>query len=666
MLFTSLVAFGQDKGEEILEKIETSEAEYLDSLYLELYRIYKSENSELALSYAEKGLEFAERFNHYKNISIARYMIGVIHMANYDYTLAEANFDESLNIAIKYSIDERVLIGYANLGILNSKKAKYDIAVDFYLEALKYAEKLNDKVTLAALYNNIGLIHYRLSDFEGALANYKKCLDIKNQNNITIGKLLNYNNIGLCYSYLKNYSEAIEYFNLVIDNCIDCNDRLIIDSNYGLGRANFELKRFDNAQIYFEKSNKMSIEHNYTKTIVNSEYFLAQISFINNKYNEAFNHLKISTDLALEFDLKPNLRDNYSLYAELYEKLGNYKKALEYKNSFSELENSIKSAELIQNLKDSYVDFQKSESAEIIEGKDTQIKQSYMFMIMLGIILILLMVVLVFAYRSLTFRSRLNKKLDGLVQDKTRELIKANTSLVKSRSELDSFLYRTSHDIRGPIATLLGLTSLAKMEAKDKIMSMYLQKINVTADKLNEIIGRLTNISQINSQPLSVIETDLFHAVNEVVNEIKEENKKGVSFKLGGPPPTHINTDKILLKIILENLLENSFKFSDSKERDSFVELDIQQNGNLELIVADNGVGIDSEYTDKIFDLFFVANESDRGAGIGLYQTLLATQKLYGKIELISNKKPTKFKLVFPDIKEIIEKKKTEDEVPAT
>jgi signal transduction histidine kinase len=111
-----------------------------------------------------------------------------------------------------------------------------------------------------------------------------------------------------------------------------------------------------------------------------------------------------------------------------------------------------------------------------------------------------------------------------------------------------------------------------------------------------------------------------------------------------------VKTDKILLKIILENLLHNSFKFSDSKERNSFVKLDIQQNGNLELVITDNGVGIESEYKDKIFDLFFVANETERGSGIGLYQTLLATKKLKGQIELIHNKKPTKFKLVFPEL----------------
>jgi len=650
-ILCSNIAIGQDKTDEIKKNIEISDAIYLDSLYMELYYEYKYEDPDLALSYAEKSLEFSSRYINNKYISIAYYAIGSIHLGKFNYDLAENNFNQSLDIALKYNLDERILIGYSNLGILNSKISKYDLAIDFYLKALKYAEKINDISTLAALYNNIGLIHYRLSDFEGALNNYLKCLELKKEHNISTGIFINYNNIGLCYNFLSNYNLAIESFQHVIENCVDCEDYQIIDSNYGLGKAYFELNRDEDALIYFTKANSMSKAINYTHTIVSSDLYLAKIYSRKNNFNAALNQLNNSTAIAMEFNLKPSLRENYLLYSNIYEKLGNYRKALEYNNLFIDLENELKSAELIQNLKESYIDFQKYQSDEIIAGKNIQIERTNQFMIMLGIILLLLVIVLVFAYRSLTFRSRLNKKLDSMVKEKTKELLESNIQLVKSRSELDSFLYRTSHDIRGPIATLLGLTSLAKLEAKDSLMSTYLEKINVTADKLNEVISRLTNVSQINSQPLNVQDTDVFHTINEVVSKLKDDDLNGISFKLVGPPPSHVKTDKILLKIILENLLHNSFKFSDSKEKNSFVKLDIQQNGNLELIVTDNGVGIESEYKDKIFDLFFVASETERGSGIGLYQALLATQKLKGEIELVHNRKPTKFKLIFPELK---------------
>jgi len=171
-ILCSNLAIGQNKVDQIKYNIEISDAVFLDSLYLELYYELKKDNPDLALSYAEKSLEFSTRFNNHKNSSIAHYAIGSIHLANFNYSLAEENFNQSLDIALKYNLYERVLIGYSNLGILNSKIGKYDQAIDFYLKALKYAEKINDVSTIAALYNNIGLIHYRLSDFSGALNNY--------------------------------------------------------------------------------------------------------------------------------------------------------------------------------------------------------------------------------------------------------------------------------------------------------------------------------------------------------------------------------------------------------------------------------------------------------------------------------------------------------------
>jgi len=650
IIFCSNIAIGQDKVDRIKEDIEISDAIYLDSLYLELYYEYKSEEAEIALFYADKSLEFAERFKNYKLISEAYYAKGMIYTNEYEFDKAESFFNQSLDYALKYNLDKRILIAYANIGIVNIQKSDFDKAIENLLKSLKYAYKINDLPFQSALYNNIGLTHYRIGDLQEALNYYSLSLELKEELQLESEIPINYYNIGLCYSGLKDYSKAIEYFQYIIENCNGCNEIQIVNANYGLGKAYLGLEMYDRALDFFKVSNSMSIEKKITDINAYSEYLIAKTYFKLNEHYEALKHLRSSEQIAKEFNLIQNQRDNYELYSNIYKELGDYKKALDYNTSYIAYKDSIISEELMQNLKNSYLDFQKYQSDEVIAGKDIVIQRSNLFMVMLGIILLLLVIVLVFAYRSLTFRSRLNKKLDAMVKEKTKELIESNTQLVKSRSELDSFLYRTSHDIRGPIATLLGLTSLAKLEATDSLMSTYLEKINVTADKLNEVISRLTNVSQINSQPLNVQDTDVFNTINEVVNELKEEDLNGVSFKLVGPPPSYIKTDKILLKIILENLLHNSFKFSDSKERNSFVKLDIQQNGNLELIVTDNGVGIESEYKDKIFDLFFVASETERGSGIGLYQALLATQKLNGKIELIHNRKPTKFKLIFPEL----------------
>ena len=73
--------------------------------------------------------------------------------------------------------------------------------------------------------------------------------------------------------------------------------------------------------------------------------------------------------------------------------------------------------------------------------------------------------------------------------------------------------------------------------------------------------------------------------------------------------------------------------------------VDIHNNGNLIIRVSDNGKGIEMKYAQKIFDLFYVANDKSNGSGLGLYQAFLAAQRLNGNIQLIHNKKPIIFEI---------------------
>lgn len=75
------------------------------------------------------------------------------------------------------------------------------------------------------------------------------------------------------------------------------------------------------------------------------------------------------------------------------------------------------------------------------------------------------------------------------------------------------------------------------------------------------------------------------------------------------------------------------------------VRIDIRNNGNLIVNISDNGKGIEQNYSQKIFDLFYVATDRAKGNGLGLYQAKLAAQRLKGDIKLISNKKPITFEV---------------------
>ena len=122
-----------------------------------------------------------------------------------------------------------------------------------------------------------------------------------------------------------------------------------------------------------------------------------------------------------------------------------------------------------------------------------------------------------------------NLLLDQQVQDKTKELVDTNEQLTKVNEELDNFIYKTSHDIRGPLASLKGMVNLAIMDVKDDKALGYLEKLDLTAEKLNMVLTRLLIVNRINHAELKP-ETVHFEPIIQEILTL--EVKKGVPAKV--------------------------------------------------------------------------------------------------------------------------------------
>jgi signal transduction histidine kinase len=114
----------------------------------------------------------------------------------------------------------------------------------------------------------------------------------------------------------------------------------------------------------------------------------------------------------------------------------------------------------------------------------------------------------------------------------------------------------------------------------------------------------------------------------------KEAN---IDFRVEYPKNETIITHEFFIQTILENLLENAFEFIDMHKTAKYIHLKIERSANtLHLQVKDNGVGIDPAFQDRIFEMYFRANEHSKGNGLGLFVTLKAIHKLKGAIHFVS------------------------------
>jgi len=230
------------------------------------------------------------------------------------------------------------------------------------------------------------------------------------------------------------------------------------------------------------------------------------------------------------------------------------------------------------------------------------------------------------------------------------ERIESQIALAEKVKEMDAFIYRASHDLRGPLASISGLTSLGKEEVKDLKATFYFEKIYDSVTRLDNILVELNKIARITQAKLSAEEIDLNKEVKEILESLSNLPNYSLIAITTDIDPDNFSTDKILLIIILQNLIINSINYYDENKEKPYLLIRSKKNLlGVEITIKDNGIGIPLEVQDKIFDMFFRGTNISGGSGLGLYIVKNAIKKLGGNINLESTEgEGTTFTITFP------------------
>lgn len=246
-----------------------------------------------------------------------------------------------------------------------------------------------------------------------------------------------------------------------------------------------------------------------------------------------------------------------------------------------------------------------------------------------------------------TFPIYANDKISGVgvvsiditdLQRSKNELEEKNTLLTKLNHELDSFIYRSSHDLRAPISSVKGLIQIALMEDDLEKKNHYLDLMNQSMDKLDGFIHEIMDITKNAKLEVLPIEISLFDMINKVLDELAHSDMvSGIKTIIDISPEFKLYCDESRLKTLLKNIIANSFKYRD-KNKDSFVKISAEKDGNQNVIIIhDNGEGIRKEDIPKITNMFYRAHVEKSGSGLGLYIVSEIIAKIKGEIEIESD-----------------------------
>lgn len=212
------------------------------------------------------------------------------------------------------------------------------------------------------------------------------------------------------------------------------------------------------------------------------------------------------------------------------------------------------------------------------------------------------------------------------------------SALEKTNRELDSFLYSTSHDLRAPVASLLGLINIAKHDIKDESGQQYVKMMEERVKKLDHIFGDILNYSRNIKTEINLKTFRLGEMVEDVITDVKF-NQGADSIRLDYDEQIHhiLRTDYYQLKVVLGNLISNAVKYHDAKKPDQFIAIRFEKvDRDVHISVEDNGIGIAPESQHKVFDMFYRATSEAEGSGLGLFIVQQALEKINARITLVS------------------------------
>ncbi|UII26666.1 ATP-binding protein [Fulvivirga maritima] len=242
-------------------------------------------------------------------------------------------------------------------------------------------------------------------------------------------------------------------------------------------------------------------------------------------------------------------------------------------------------------------------------------------------------------YQTNLALQELNSNLELQVEERTKEIKSMLTELQKTNKELDHFIYRASHDLKGPISRISGLTSLAKLEIEDSPTKNYINLIDYTANNMKSTLTKLTQVHDLMTAEVVIEEVDIATLLSDIKNSLKhlDDQDTNTKYTFDFKDNLCVKQDKYRLNIILSNLLENAIVYKRQSREEHTIDIKIRKKEDkLTITVSDTGIGIEPDQKDKVFNMFYKANDIHNGSGLGLYLVSLAVTKLNGSITVES------------------------------
>lgn len=625
-------------------------------LYISLSKEYQTIDQQKSVFYSKRAYDLSGEVGFLQGKADALMQLGDVYAVLGDLKKSiELYKYAGLNYMLLKN-NEGIGKAYVNIAKLKNWEGKFDEALQLGFFAVRHLQFSEEVELLARAYNIIGIAYDKSGQIVKAKHYYHKAFNLLYQVNDQYGMANVLNNLAIISGKEEKYDESLNLFNqsLVLNNHpqnIGLQTKLL--NNIG---NIYKIKgQFTDAEIYFREAVDINLKSNNTRSLMVSYLNLASLFQETNHIMNAFHYLNRACEIAEDMQTFPEMAECYLKYSEMYEKQGDYKKALDFHRKFKEIFDSLQNETMALNIQKSEEQFlSKSNRNELLlERKDNEIlklkleKSIWMKNFILGVLIAVVVFLIMFL---LQYRSK--HKSNEYLEQINKELSLANSRLIESETKMkewnatrDKFFSIISHDLRNPIASMVSFIRIMNRDydsmSREEIIQL-ISDMKLSIEKAQDLLENLLiwTKSQTGKIPFNPEHFNFYDAVQDNVHLFQSLlSQKQISLSVFVENPANIYGDFNMIKTVLRNLLSNAVKFTKHKGN---IKICFEKNEkHFVFKVIDDGLGMTQEEISLLFTPGGQRSKrgtaDEKGTGIGLLICREFVERHKGNIDISSS-----------------------------
>jgi signal transduction histidine kinase/Tfp pilus assembly protein PilF len=614
-LLTGFSVFSQGS---VSQQLTTIQATKNDSVKIDLYRQifdhFQYSKSDSVTDCLQRGLLRFSDENNRLGIASLTSMLAFLDVHHGRIEMARKRQTSALKIFEEINNKRGIASANNGLGIVDGKTGNFDGAIKHFLVALRTFQADSNTAGIINTYMNLGVINQINNNLDKALEYYNKALSYVTDTTDVRSTCNLYNNIGIVYGKKGDAGKSIEYFEKSLKRSekpeyIDQQASALLNKGIAYHIFGDDTKALEQYNKALEITKDKNFPEEQARILVN-------ISSITTKTNpeKAIAELKDALDTARKIGQKALIEEIYANLVENYKKTGKYKDAVVLMEEQRDMEDSLFSVEKAAEIANLESVYELDESnATIKELKFIQQKDSLKRNIAV-VVAVILIITLVIILSYLQKTRKLNEKLS-----------KREAELDKSNKIKDKLFSIIGHDLRGPIGNIPMMMQIMEDESTSPAERKYLfdvlmEHIQASTETLDKLL--YWGNSQIKGTGIRQETFNFTDNIQENVSLVKSSaTQKKITIINNADTGLKIYGDPTYFDFIFRNLLSNAIKFTRENGTVEIATDTHKLSGFTIFSIKDNGIGIDEERLQQIFEPFMMSTKGtadEPGTSIGL------------------------------------------------